>query len=138
METLHLNTFGGFVTLHLESCHDKTVKVSVLSFPAICFPFRTKVDVTSYPHLQGIQLADCSDSQDSIDVLIGSDYIWDFITNEIVHRDFGPDAINSKFGWLLSGPTEFAASSETTVTNLIISGNSHGLFDHTQDPSLTL
>lgn len=43
-------------------------------------------------------------------------------------------AINSKFGWLLSGPTEFTTSSETTVTNLIISGNSNGLFDHTQDP----
>ena len=81
---------------------------------------------------------DCSDSQDSIGVLIGSDYHWDFVTNEIVRVDFGPTAINSKFGWLLSGPMEFATSSETSVTNLIISGNSNGLFDHTQDPSSTL
>ena len=142
-ENLHLNTFGernfrkqkcDVVTLHLESCNDETVKVSVLSFPAICSALPTRVDASSYPHLQGLQLADCSDSQDSIDVLIGSDYYWDFVTNEIVRGDFGPTAINSKFGWLLSGPTEFAISSETTVTNLIISGNSNGLFDHTQDP----
>ena len=142
-ETLQLNTFGernfrkqkcDVVTLHLESCNDETVDVSVLSFPAICSPLPTKVDASSYPHLQGLQLADCSDSQDSTDVLIGSDYYWDFVTNEIVRGDFGPTAINSKFGWLLSGPAEFATSSETTVTNLIISGNSNGLFDHTQDP----
>ena len=110
------------------------MEVSVLSFPAICSPLPTKVDASSYPHLQGLQLADCSDSQDSINVLIGSDYYWDFVTNEIVRGDFGPTAINSKFGWLLSGPAEFATSSETSVTNLIISGNSSGLFDHTQDP----
>ena len=142
-ETLHLNTFGernfrkqkcDVVTLHLESCNDETVKVSVLSFPAICSPLPTRVDASSYPHLQGLQLADCSDSQDSIDVLIESDHYWDFVTNEIVRGDFGPTAINSKFGWLLSGPTEFATRFETTVTNLIISGNSNGLFDHTQDP----
>ena len=142
-ETLQLNTFGkrnfrkhkcDVVTLHLESCNDETVEVSVLSFPAICSPLPTKVDASSYPHLQGLQLADCSDSQDAIDVLIGSDHYWDFVTNEIMRGDFGPTAINSKFGWLLSGPAEFTTSSETTVTNLIISGNSNGLFDHTQDP----
>ena len=55
-------------------------------------------------------------------------------TIEIVRGDFGLAVINSKFEWLLSGPTEFATSSETTVTNLIISGNSNGLFDHTRDP----
>ena len=131
MKNLHLNTFGesnflkqkcDVVTLHLESCNNETVKVSVLSFPASCSLLPTRVDASSYLHLQGLQFADCSDSQDSIDVLIGSDYY------------FGPTAINSNFGWLLSGPTEFATSSETTVTNLIISSNSNGLFDHTQDP----
>ena len=53
------------------------MKVSVLSFPAICSPLPTRVDASSYPHLQGLHLADCSDSQDSIDVLIGSDYYWE-------------------------------------------------------------
>ena len=49
--------------------------------------------------------------------------------------DFGPTVVNSKFIWLLSGPTEFATSSETTstVTNLIIWGNSNCLLDHNQD-----
>ena len=69
-----------------------------------------------------------------IDVLIGSDYYWDFVSSEIVRRDFGTTAVNSKFGWLLSDPTESVINQETTVTNLIIAGNSNSLFDYTQDP----
>ena len=40
----------------------------------------------------------------SIDVLIGSDYYWDIIMSESIRADYGPTAINSKFGWVLSGP----------------------------------
>ena len=42
--------------------------------------------------------------------------------------------MNSKFGWLLSGPTESVINQETTGTNLIIAANSNSLFDYTQDP----
>ena len=66
-------------------------------------------------------------------MLIGSDYYWDFVSSEIVRRDFGTTAVNSKFGWLLSDPTESVINQETTVTNLIIAGNSNSLFDYTQD-----
>ena len=79
-------------------------------------------------------MADFSDSEDSIDVFIGSDYYWDFVTSEIVRGHFGPAAVNSKFCWLLSGPTESVINQETTVTNLIIAGNSNSLFDNTQNP----
>ena len=58
MENLHLNTFGerNFqkqrdVTLHLQSGNNETVKVSVLSFSAICSLLPTRVDGSSYPHL---------------------------------------------------------------------------------------
>ena len=93
------------------------------------------LNVSHYPHLNGLHLADCYNPQDSIDVrLIGSDYYWDFVTTEIVRKELGPTAINSKFGWLLSGPTESVTSAETTVTNLIRSGTSDHLFDQTQEP----
>ena len=78
-------------------------------------------------------MADYSDSEDSIDVLIGSDDYWNFVTSGIVLGDFGPTAVNSKFGWLLSGPTEAVINQETTVTNLTIAGNSNSLFDYSQD-----
>ncbi|PFX11629.1 hypothetical protein AWC38_SpisGene24559 [Stylophora pistillata] len=61
---------------------------------------------------------------DSIDILIGSDYYWDIVTGESIRGEFGPTAINSKFGWLLSGLTEEQHVHEISnvVSNLIISG----------------
>ena len=106
-----------------------------LVFPLFVQLFHhVSTQVITGPHLDGLHLADCSNPQDSIDVLIGCDHYWDFVTNEIVRGEVGPTAINSKFGWLLSGPTESATSSETSVTNLIISGTSDSLFDQAQDP----
>ena len=108
-ETLHLNTFGektfrkqkcDVLTLFLEDVNEETSRVCVLSFPTICSPLPSRVDANNYPHLHGLKLADYSDSEDSIDFLIGSDYYWDFVTSEIVRGDFGPTAVNSKFGWL--------------------------------------
>ena len=55
------------------------------------------------------------------------------MTTEIVRGEVGPTAINSKFGWFLSGPTESATIS-ASVINLIISGTSDSLFDQAQDP----
>ena len=145
-EMLHLNTFGeqsfqkqkcDVTTLLLEDRTNETVKISVLSFPVICSSLPSQVDVTTYPHLHGLQLADCFDSNDPIDVLIGSDYYWVLVTTEIVCGDFGPTAINSRFGWMLSGPTESVRKSHTTTTNLIISGTNDDLLDHLQDPLVT-
>ena len=144
IETLHLNMFGernfrkqkyDVVTLLLDDPHNEPSKISALSFLTICSALSSRINVSHYPHLNGLHLADCSNPQDSIDVrLIGSDYYWDFVTTEIVRGELGPTAINSKFGWLLSGPTESVTSAETTVTNLIISGTSDHLFDQTQEP----
>lgn len=82
-------------------------------------------------------MADCSDSNDPIDVPIGSDYYWYLVTTEIVRGDFGPTAINSRFGWMLSGLTESVMKSHTTTKNLMISGTSDGVLDHSQDPPVT-
>ena len=139
-EMLHLNTFGektfrkqkwDVLTLFLQDANEETSRVCVLSFPTICSPLPSRVDANNYPHLHGLKLADYSDSEDSIDVLIGSDYYWDFVTSEIVRGDFGPTAVNSKFGWILSGPTE-------AVINQQKAGNSNSLFDYTQDALVIL
>ena len=136
-EMLHLNTFRektfrkqkcDVLTLPLEDVNEETSRVCVLSFPTICSPIPSRVDANNYPHLHGLKLADYSDSEDSIDFLIGSDYYWDI--SEIVRGDFGP-TVNSKFGWLLSGPTE-------AVINQQKAGNSNSLFDYTQDALVIL
>ena len=141
-EMLHLNTFGAktfqkqkcdVLTLFLEDVNEETSKVFVLSFPTICSTLPSHVDANNYPHLHGLKLADYSNSEDSIDVLIGSDHYWDLVTSEIVRGDFGPTAVNSKFSWLLSGQKESVINQETTMTNLTTAGKSNSLFDYTQD-----
>ena len=39
----------------------------------------------------------------SVDILIGSDYYWDIIENEVVRGESGPVAIKDKVGYILSG-----------------------------------
>ena len=41
-----------------------------------------------------------------IDLLIGCDIYWDIVTGEIRNKYSGPAAMNSIFGWLISGRTE--------------------------------
>ena len=132
-ETLHLNTFGErayrkqsceVVTLPLRNKRNEYLEISALNFPVICSPLPKSVDIDDYPHLQGLELADSSESQCGIDILIGSDHYWDIVTGESIRGNFGPTAINSKFGWLLSGPTNIPSSTNDSnvVSNLIISG----------------
>ena len=54
-----------------------------------------------------------------MDILIGSDYYWEFITGEILRGNSGPVAINTKLGWVLSGlitSTEMYQASVTSHT----------------------
>ena len=54
-----------------------------------------------------------------VDVLIGSDYYWDFATGKTSRGESGPNAIHTSLGWILSGPvpsTETGRSSVSLVT----------------------
>ena len=141
-EVLHLNAFGErsyqkqkceVLPLFLRSNENEDIMISALSFPVICSPLSTRIEVDQYPHLRGLQLADSSDSNECIDVLIGSDHYWDIVKGDIVRGEFGPVAIDSKFGWLLSGPSNNGLYNETCTKNLVI-GRGDGPFETTQDP----
>lgn len=132
-ETLHLNTFGEnvyrkqkgqVVTLLLRNKQNKYLEITALNFPVICSPLPKREDINDYPNLEGLELADSSESQCGIDFLIGSDHYWDLVTGETIRGNSGPTTINSKFGWLLSGPINVSCSpnQSNTVSNLIISG----------------
>ena len=136
-ESLRLSTFGNdrvrkescdIVKLSLRKGDGESVNIAALSFPVICSSLPLQVDVSAYPHIEGLPLADefIGQEHDSIDVLIGSDQYWNFITGETVRGDFGPAAVSSKLGWLLSGPISGATTNsvDTFTINLIISGES--------------
>ena len=53
--------------------------------------------------------------------MIGSDYYWDLVTGRVVKGDGGPTAIETWFGWVLSGPT--GGVHEETTVNLVSSSH---------------
>ncbi|XP_002741926.1 uncharacterized protein LOC100373242 [Saccoglossus kowalevskii] len=65
-------------------------------------------NITNMPHLRGLNLAQKpmpSESTIRIDILIGADKYWDYVRNHVI-RGPGPTAVDSVFGYLLSGPVD--------------------------------
>lgn len=79
-------------------------------------------------------------SQPTIDILIGSDYYFEILTSEIVRGDSGPVAVNSKFGWVVSGPTQDRRGNlDMSVGNLVIKriGPQNSDIDNEHDTELS-
>lgn len=55
---------------------------------------------------KGIKLAEKLDTNDrkDVDILIGANYMHDFVLGQMVKGSSEPVAISSKLGWLISGP----------------------------------
>ena len=74
-------------------------------------------------YLAGLKLAHpvTSDTHFEISLLIGADYYWQFVQDEIV-RGEGPVAVKSKLGYLLSGPvpSNSLPSPSTSILNVMI------------------
>ena len=85
------------------------MKLSAVVVPHICNPITMQPIATSkflYSHIAGPDLADPGDIMGSleIDVLIGVDHYWRIVTGTLVSGSSGPTAIETKLGWVLSGP----------------------------------
>lgn len=138
-EVININTFGtekyrkhncAHIEVSIETAGNNHVKIKALSYPTICSPVKSNVKIESFEHLLGLELADdpCRvDSEDeSIDILIGLNYYYDFVIGDVIRGKSGPVAVRSKVGWLISGSAE--ANTETdfhvyTSSNLIIEGD---------------
>lgn len=139
-ETLNLNTFGSreytkqgcdLVKFSLQTKDHQKIDVCALSFPILCTPLTTKINLENYSYLQNLNLADTSITEaeiPQIDVLIGSDHYYDIVNGEIIRGEQGPVAIGSKLGWLLSGPTNKGEIKENFCqANLIIESPTSGI-----------
>ena len=51
-----------------------------------------------------------------VDMLIGSDIYWDLVTGETIRGQSGPVAVNTRLGWVLSGPAEPVGQQDPTVS----------------------
>lgn len=82
------------------------------------------LDLESYPHLRGLQIADsclATASSPEIGILIGANHYCNVFNDEIRRGNEGQIAFDAKFGWVVSGPVEGATSgSNVSTTHLII------------------
>ncbi|KRZ72377.1 hypothetical protein T10_4990 [Trichinella papuae] len=91
----------------LKNANNKSESVSMeaLCVPTICeLPANPKLN--AWKHLENVELADKFPRPAvEIDVLIGMDFYYEFMSNEILKGDEKePYVINSRLGWILAGP----------------------------------
>lgn len=130
MSTLSLAAFGETdrhvrnlekAVVHLETIHGGKLSMEVLIVPTIAAPLsnRTHYEALKLSYLQGIELVNpmSKDEHFEIAMLIGADYYWDIVENDIL-RGMGPTAVKSKLGYLLSGPMPTIEESTVPATTL--------------------
>ena len=108
-----------YVRVGLQLRNGQGQIVTLFSVPEICEPLVSHPIVDCrrvYPHLRGLEFADESDDVQKlhVDILIGSDYYWDLITGQVQRGTNGPVAIDTKLGWVLSGPISIPGQTETS------------------------
>ncbi|XP_053387257.1 uncharacterized protein LOC128551020 [Mercenaria mercenaria] len=113
-ETLSLSGFGDkerrlrhldTAVIYLELAHED-IPVKVLIVPEISVPLATYTNqVRELSYLKGLKLAHPVHTSDdfNIEILVGADFYWTIVQDEVI-RGNGPTAIQSKLGYLLSGP----------------------------------
>ena len=118
-DTQSTGTFGGgsteaklrdMVVLGVQGGKSETLFLKTVVVEKICSPLHGQaVDVARamYAHLYGLPLADESaNGFVEVEMLIGLDYYWDIITGVVVRGQEGPVAMESKFGYILSGASK--------------------------------
>ena len=118
----------GLGARHLEF----ETEVSALVVPTICSPLQGQTvrwAKKNYAHLKNLNLADFpkeTETELSVDILIGNDVMWRLLTGEIIkgETDETPVAVGTKFGWVLSGvvadiPRSLLSAVNLTTTHLL-------------------
>ena len=131
-EIISLAPFGGdpstpqrldVTAIKIVSHTGEMIPLSVLVVPKIAAPLQciTGSKLQELPYLRDLTLAHPimeEDSQFDVSLLIGVDHYWKIVGDHIVRGD-GPTAVQSKLGYLLSGPLALSVSSNT-ATNMHI------------------
>ena len=94
-------------TVCIHTLNAGHIPVSILVVSKLAAPVRnsTRTCLRQLPYINGLTLAHpvTSDENFHISVLTGADHYWEFVQDHIVRGD-GPTAVQSRLGYLLSGP----------------------------------
>ena len=80
------------IHLQFAMSDDEPLVLPLVVVPHICDPVSVPIDTSNYyKHLAELELADSVDvgSNLEIDILIGSDYYWDLVTDRVMKGDGG-------------------------------------------------
>ena len=91
--------------------------------PIICEPLSGKTAQLSLDHLNhlsSLKLADplCGEERE-IDILVGADYYWSLATGRIKRGHGGPIAMETRIGWVHSGPATLKDDSATLIIHTL-------------------
>jgi len=142
-DVINLSSFGDpahsvkrldTATIHLVATDGEMIPIRVLIVPVISKPIanRCRQSVTDLQYLRGLRLAHPVTMDDTFEIslLIGADFYWQIVGDETV-RGGGPTAVNSRIGYLLSGPLP-ASTSKTSHGMDVIAAH----VPDTPDPNL--
>ena len=114
-EEVHIASFGASTqnvrhfdtaTVYLHTDTGKKIPINVLVVPTIAVPLcNLQRTISSLPYLQSLKLAHPVTDLDYFEIalLIGADNYWNIVQNRVI-RGNRPIAVQSKIGYLLSGP----------------------------------
>ena len=129
-EVLNVTTFGSKQSERTEYkvvspvllAKSEHINVRALVSPTICPPISAKAKhkIQNYPEFTELDLVDSYQRDSSkyleIDMLIGNDYYGHLVTGDMTKcNENGVVAVQSKFGWLLSGAVPSQDNLETEI-----------------------
>ena len=123
------------VSINLKGASNFKFSIEALCTSFICLPFKNQPITfakNNFGFLKDLELADTG-SSDDIELLIGSDFYWGFVTRNVKLSKVGElVGVESKFGWLLNGPvpTQQSVSANVSFAN---ENSSHVLFRNAQN-----
>jgi len=90
-----------------------------------------------------LDLADHCSEEDclEIDILIGCDHYWKSVTGQILREADGPVAVDTRLGWVLSGPVHgllCAVSPVSLITTHTLLVDAYTTYNSLQDLDTTL
>ena len=105
-QTIAIKTFGSsdehtqsvdVVQLCVAAENGEEVQLSAFVVPLICDPLQRQCIAragNTYAHLKGLNLADhcTSDNDVVVDILVGSDHYWNFVSGRVIRGKDGPTA----------------------------------------------
>ncbi len=104
--------------------NENPVAVSAIVVDKITAPLNVAglYDIQQMPYLKGLKFAhpaSPSETSFEVEMLIGIDHYWKIVQSRVVRGD-GPTAIESKLGYLISGPTSTQKDAEESFAMCVL------------------